>query len=112
MESTFQLIVVACVRSTGGRIRLLLAIDRGNHQLFDGEPALLVEHRPGSDPSQLIVEGPDGMAQSSLELVRRGAGGAIGELLISGFDETGAWDMTRIIGSEITLVAPRDTFSM
>ncbi len=39
---------VAFVRQTSGRLHILFALDRDGRAVHEGEPVLLVDHRPGA----------------------------------------------------------------
>jgi hypothetical protein len=112
MTATFQLTCVAYVRSTGGRVRLLLAIDRDGRPLFDGEPALLVEHRPGAPASRLLVEGPEGMDDAALELVHMSTGDAMARLIDDAHDEQGTLCGERLLGSAVSMQARAGSFDL
>jgi hypothetical protein len=110
VESTFDLVAVAFMRSVGGRVRVLLAIDRDGEQLFEGEPALLVEHRPGTAASELVVDGADRIDPAAFELVARLAAAELAALIEASFDETGEFDGQRLLGRPVQLRARSDCF--
>lgn len=109
-QARFQLVAVAFVRSVGGRVRLLLAIDRDGVPLFDGEPALLVEHRPGAAASDMSVEGAEGIDASALAVVRERASAALAELIGSAVDASGSFDGNRLLGRDIEVVGTHSLF--
>ena len=98
-----QLVVVAYARSTGGRVRLLLAVEQDGQRLHEGEPVLLVEHHPAQPGSSVAVEGADVLEVDVVEHVAAVAGPAIVTLVDDAFDETGAWAPERILGKSIEL---------
>ncbi|MCW2926910.1 MAG: hypothetical protein JWM86_878 [Thermoleophilia bacterium] len=111
-HSRFELVVVAFVRSTGGRVRVLMAVDRDGEQLFDGEPVLLVDHRPGDHHDALVLEGPDGLDPSAVAAVRA-AGSAVLVALVEGaFTDDGSFDGTRMLDRPVTLRLPNRAFDM
>jgi hypothetical protein len=110
MHETFELTCVAYSRSTGGTMRLLLAIERDGEPLFDGEPALLVEHRPGDDPSSLRAEGPDALDAAATELVRTAAAQDLAALVDSAFDRTGELRADLLLDRSVRVELPRGTF--
>lgn len=105
----FQLVAVAFLRTTGGRVRVLLAIDRDGEQLHDGEPALLVEHRPGQSPTELVVDRADAVPEAAVELVTRHAP-ALVRLVEDACDEFGQLIGERLLGSGIDVRGARDSF--
>ncbi|MCB0880066.1 MAG: hypothetical protein KDC46_13930 [Thermoleophilia bacterium] len=111
MHADFQLTCVAFARSTGGRVRLLLAVDRGEEQLFDGEPVLLVDHRPGSRHEQLELTGPDAMEPAIVQQVHAAAALQLAALVDAAFDETGSFDGQRILGTGPTVALPAGLFA-
>jgi hypothetical protein len=107
VESTFELVAVAFLRSTGGEVRVLLAVDRDGEQLFDGEPALLASHRPGRDAGQLQLEGPERVASAVVERVAELARIELARLVEEAFDEVGTFDGERMLGRSVRICAPR-----
>lgn len=57
--STLHWIPVAFVRQTSGRLHVLFSLDRDATPLHDGDPVLLVDHRPGEDAADLTFEPAD-----------------------------------------------------
>ena len=112
MTATLQLVAVAFLRSTGGRVRVLLAVDRDGMQLFDGEPALLVEHRPGRAADELVLEAADRIRASAVDVVLAAVATDLAQLVEDAHDEFGQLDGERLLGRGATLVAPVDTFDM
>jgi hypothetical protein len=108
--STYQLTCVAFVRSTGGRIRVLLTIDRDGLPLFDGDPALLVEHRPWTEPGSLTVDGPDSLDPVAYEVVHRSVAPELASIVDEAHDRTGAFDASRLLGRSVGFEAPVDAF--
>ena len=108
-EVRYTLMAVAFVRSVGGRVRLLVSVD-GEAPLFDGEPVLLVEHRPGAAAADLVVEPSDQVAASVSHLVVERAGIALVELVEQAFDGTGQFVGERLLGTTVELSAPADAF--
>jgi hypothetical protein len=107
VESTFELVVVAFLRSTGGVVRVLLAVDRDGEQLFDGEPALLAEHRPGAPAAQLELEGPERVDAAAVATIADLARTELARIVEHAFDDTGQFDGERILGTAVRVVAPR-----
>jgi hypothetical protein len=112
VESSFELVAVAFMRTTGGRVRVLLAIDRDGEQLFNGEPALLVEHRPGAALDTLEVDGPDGMSRSVTDAVAQVAGAALAELIAGSFTRDGSFDGGLLLGRSISIRLASGAFDM
>lgn len=88
---------VAFIRQTGGRIHVLFAIDEGGADCFDGEPVLLVDHRPGAAPDQLTVEGADALSPHAVELIRAEAA-ALAAWIDGALDASGTFDGQRLLG--------------
>jgi hypothetical protein len=112
VTATFELVAVAFLRSTGGRVRVLLAIDRDGQQLFDGEPALLVEHRPGAPAAELALETADRIRPSAVDVVLAAITDDLARLVDEAHDELGQLDGERLLGRGASLRAPADTFDM
>jgi hypothetical protein len=110
VTATFQLVAVAFLRSTGGRVRVLLAVDRDGDQLFDGEPALLLEHRPGRSASELALEGADRIPAAAIDLALAAAATDLARLVDEAHDELGQFDGERLLGRGATFEAAPDTF--
>ena len=110
MPATFDLVAVAFLRSTGGRVRVLLAIDRDGEQLFDGEPALLLEHRPGASHSDLGLEGADRIPTSAIDIVLAEAATQLVRLVEEAHDAFGQLDGDRLLGRGARFHAPASTF--
>lgn len=110
MTATFELVAVAFLRRTGGRVGVLFAIDRDGEQLFGGEPALLVEHRPGGPVQDLQVETADGIDGSASALVHASAATELAQLVEEAHDEYGQLDGARLLGRSATFDAAADTF--
>lgn len=111
MEVEFQLVVVAFVRSAGGQVRVLLAIDREGVQLHEGEPVLLASVRPhATDP--VVVEGPDEMDPERTTAVSRYAGERLRAMVESAFDEQGSLAAERLLGRSATWVGPPEWFDL
>lgn len=108
METCIQLIVVAYARSTGGRVRLLFAMDHDGAQLHEGEPVLLAEHHPAEAANAVDFEGAVVVAPQLVEHVRTHAPQAVASLVDAAFDATGEWVPERILGRSIELVTSRD----
>lgn len=110
MDVAFSATCVAFLRSPGGRLRVLLCIDRGDEPLFDGDPALLAEHRPGAPSEQLLLEGPDALAASTVQQARALLAPRLVELLDQAFDDAGEFRRERLIGRAIEFRAPAAAF--
>lgn len=110
MDVAFTATCVAFVRSPGGRLRVLLCVDRGDQQLFDGEPALLAEHRPGCAPEQLLLEGPDAVAVPAVQRVRALLAQQLVELLDQACDDAGEFHRERLVGRSVEFQAPAGVF--
>lgn len=110
MECSFELVAVAFMRTVGGRVRVLLAIDRDGEQLFEGEPALLVEHRPGQPSSELVVDGADRIRAAAFAWVAEQAAAELVELVDAAFDELGQFDGQRLLGRGIAMRGPANSF--
>jgi hypothetical protein len=108
VESTFELVAVAFLRSTGGMVRVLLAVDRAGEQLFEGEPALLAEHRPGRPAEELRLEGPDRLAAEVVREVEELTRDLLVDLVESAFDASGTFDGERMLGRPVGIVARHD----
>ncbi len=111
MPATFQLVVVAFLRSTGGRVRVLLAIDRDGEQLFEGEPALLAEHRPGSPPDELALEAAGRIRAGAVDVVLASVAAQIVAMIDGAHDDFGQLVGERLLGRSATFDAPSDTFA-
>lgn len=112
MDRLHQLVPVAFVRTVGGRVRLLLAVDREGVRLFDGEPALLAEHRPGAPPQQLLLDGPERMPLPAVEQVLAVARHQLAQLVELAVDEQGRFDGQRLLGRTIEVALPPSTFDV
>ncbi|MCW2921474.1 MAG: hypothetical protein JWL76_1348 [Thermoleophilia bacterium] len=112
MTATFQLVAVAFLRSTGGRVRVLLAIDRDGEQLFDGEPALLLEHRPGAPAGTIELETADRIRASAIDVVHAAVAAELAQLVEDAHDEFGQLDGERLLGRSAEFSARADTFDM
>lgn len=110
MDVAYTATCVAFVRSVGGQLRVLLCIDRGDEQLFDGDPALLVEHRPGAAASELLLEGPDAVPAASLRALRDLLADRVARLLDDACDDTGEFRRELLLGRTIQFNAPRSVF--
>lgn len=106
---SFQLIAVAFVRSTGGAVRVLLAIDRDGEPLHEGEPAVLIEHRPGADPSTMEAEVAGAVPAVAADAVLENAT-ELAACIEAAFDRSGTFDGQRLLGTGVTFSAPHDTF--
>ncbi|MCW2972343.1 MAG: hypothetical protein JWN72_616 [Thermoleophilia bacterium] len=111
MTSTFSLIPVAFLRSVGGSLSVLLAVDEGDAQLFGGEPALLVVHRPGADPAALQVEGAEALVPAAVEVVASVAT-ELAALVDGAFTSAGEFDGELLLGARITVAAPVGSFDL
>jgi hypothetical protein len=109
VDSAFQLVAVAFLHTAGGRMRVLLAIDRDGEQLHGGEPALLVEHRPGRSPAELVVDCADAVPDAAVELVT-GHAPALARLVEDACDEFGQLVGERLLGTGITIHGARESF--
>jgi len=88
---------------------VLLAVDRDGTQLFAGEPAVLVEHRPGAASDQLTIEVAErvpvaGHALVSLASVR------LVELLDGAYDDEGSLRRERFLGVPVEIRGAHDAF--
>lgn len=110
MAASFQLVAVAFLRSTGGRVRVLLAIDRDGEQLFDGEPALLLEHRPGRPAGELVLDAADRIPGDATATVLELVATELAQLVDDAHDEFGQLDGERLLGRGTTFVAAAATF--
>ncbi|MEO6867798.1 MAG: hypothetical protein ABI200_07230 [Gaiellales bacterium] len=110
MKIDHQLIIVAFVRTTGGRIRVLLGVDRAGTQLFGGEPVLLVEHRPGQPSSELEIEGSDQLDASLVKHIGTMTAVAIVEAIEAAFDDSGNFVSERLLGCSLSYLASPDAF--
>lgn len=97
-----QLVAVAFLRQTGGRIGVLFAVDGPDGPQHDGEPVLLVQHRPGAGADQLEVEGADALAPGVVRAVRAQAA-AVVAAVEAGLDAFGQVDGTLLLGSTVDL---------
>lgn len=106
MDVAFNATCVAFVRSAGGRLSVLLCVDRGAERLFDGDPALLAEHRPGASPDQLVLDGPEAVPAASIDLLHGRLAEPLARLLDDAWDETGEFQRDRVLGQSVEFVAP------
>ena len=111
MTSTFALIPVAFLRSVGGVFSVLLAVDEGDAQLFDGEPALLVVHRPGAPAADMQVEGAEALVPAAVEVVA-GVATELVRLIDAAFTDDGAFDGERLLGARVVVDAPAGSFRL
>ncbi|MBC7462418.1 MAG: hypothetical protein H7287_13760 [Thermoleophilia bacterium] len=111
MTSTYFLIPVAFLRSVGGLFSILLAVDEGDAQLFDGEPALLVVHRPGAPAEALQVEGAEALIPAAVEVVASVATELV-NLIEAAFTSAGEFDGERLLGARIAIDAPTGSFAL
>ena len=91
---------------------MLLAVDRDGEQLFDGEPALLLEHRPGRAPRELVLEAADNIRPAVTELVLAAVAHELAQLVEDAHDDFGQLDGERLLGRSTSLDAPADTFDV
>ena len=91
---------------------MLLAIDRDGDQLFDGEPALLLEHRPGNAVEHVRLEAADAIQPQATELVLGAIAAELARLVEDAHDEFGQLDGERLLGRAASLDAPFDTFDV
>lgn len=98
------------MHTVGGRVRLLLAVDREGLALFDGDPVLLAEHRPGADPEELLLEGPDALPARGVRRIWIAAHRQLADLVVLAFDEQGSFDGQRVLGHVIDVSLPARTF--
>lgn len=110
MNVVHELVAVAFLRSAGGRVRVLLAVDRDGQQLHDGEPVLLVEHRPGAAPDRIHVEPasvlPEGAVQHVLDARVELAG-----LVDACMTADGGFDGDLLLGRAVRIHAPSSSFA-
>lgn len=106
----FTLVAMAFVRSAGGAVSVLFGVDQEGVPLFDGEPVLIVQHRPGADPDLLEVDVADALPPQSGDLVAERAGRSLVELVDGAFDRQGSFDGERLLGRGVDLVASADSF--
>lgn len=106
MSARFELVAIAFLRAAGGRMHVLLAASRDGIDLFDGEPVLLVEHRPGSDPEAMHVEGADVVPDALVAVIRTHARAPLARLVDDAFDDAGELDGQRLVGRSIAFTAP------
>jgi hypothetical protein len=59
-------IPVAFVRQTSGRLHVLFSLDRDGSPAYEGEPVLLVDHRPEAGIEDIEIEGSDVVAAADL----------------------------------------------
>lgn len=111
MTTTYHLTPVAFVRTTGGRLNVLLAVDEGDLHLFDGEPALLVSHRPGAAHHELQVEGAEALDARAIDAVR-GVAHELARLIEGAFDVRGEFDGQRLLGQRVPVVASAGCFAL
>lgn len=107
MDVAFSATCVAFVRGADGRLRVLLCVDRGDERLFGGDPALLVEHRPGAAASELVLDGPDALPAAALDALRDLLADRLAQLLDDAFDDTGEFRRERLLGRTVEFRAPR-----
>lgn len=105
----FELVAVAFVAGAGGRIGVLFVVDRDGVPLFDGEPSVLVQHRPGAAAGAMVVEVPERCPASAQELVA-GATEAIARVLDAAYDQFGELVREQLLGSTVEMEGARDAF--
>lgn len=110
--ATFQMTCVAFVRSTGGTVRLLLSLDRDGEPMFEGQPVLLAELRPGSAPASIRIEGPDAMPADAVAVVADSAATQIAALVEAAHGPDGSFDGNRMIGQSCAIAARVDQFDL
>lgn len=110
VDSTFDLVAVAFVHAASGRVRVLLAVDRDGSPLFDGEPALLFEHRHGRPSTEAALEGADRIDAAAVAQIARRAHEELAALVESAFDETGMFDGQRMLGRSVSVRAAHEHF--
>lgn len=106
----YTLVAVAFLRSLGGMLRVLFAVDAGAVQLHDGEPVVLMEVRPGAPDSSVVVEAADALGPAVEAVVAERASRAFVELVDAAFADDGTFDGGRLTGRTIELVAAPGTF--
>lgn len=92
-------------------MRVLLAVDEGDVQLFEGEPALLVAHRPFAPAELLRVEGADALVAAALDAVVSAAS-ELAALIDAAHDRGGQFDGERLLGRRVTIAAPAGSFRL
>ena len=102
---------VAFIRQTGGRVHVLFAIDELGEDRHDGEPVLLVDHRPGDAPTSLVVEAADEIPAQGVDHVREQAT-QLASWIDSAFDAAGTFDGERILGEAHRFDAPPGVFNI
>lgn len=106
----FHLHPAAFLRQTGGSLHVLFAVrDADGAWFFDGEPALIVQHRPGEDPQEIDVEGADALDGGTVELVARERP-ALAACIEAAFDTQGSFDGELLLAQRVLVRAPRDAF--
>ncbi|MCW2959703.1 MAG: hypothetical protein JWM25_1812 [Thermoleophilia bacterium] len=104
----YELTAVAFIQSVGGEIGVLLAVDRDGEQLFDGEPALLMRHRPGADHGALHLEGAEVVPVELVEELRAGAADLAG-LVEGAHARDGMFDGGRLVGGVVVVEISNDS---
>jgi hypothetical protein len=104
----YELTAVAFIHSVGGEIGVLLAVDRDGEQLFEGEPALLIRHRPGADPGSMHVEGAEIVPEELVGQLRSGAAD-LAALVESAHARDGTFDGGRLVGSSVIVEISNDS---
>jgi len=105
----YQLVAVAFVHGVGGRMRVLFAVDREGKQLFGGEPAVLVEHRPGAPHATLEIEGADAISAPALSHLRSSSE-HLAQLIEGAFDREGTFRREQLLGHHVELRGPAALF--
>lgn len=81
-------------------MHVLFGLDQGGVPAFDGEPVLLVDHRPGDDPSDMTFEPADVIDEATalqLDLHRV----QFAECMSAAFTRDGSFDPERLIAQRI-----------
>jgi len=89
-------------------MRVLLAVDQDGEQLFEGDPVLLVEQRPGTTGG-LEVDGADAVPAAAIAHVLSVAT-ELEALVEAAFDREGAFQRELLLGKHVELPGPVDLF--
>lgn len=106
MSERHTWIPVAFVRQTGGRLHVLFSLEHDGAPQHEGEPLLLVDHRPGSGAADVEFEAADALAPrftDVLDLHRT----AFADCLAAAFGSDGAFDADRLIAQRVELQVDR-----
>ena len=89
---------------------VLYTVDRDDHALHDGDPVVLVEHRPGSPVTDLSIELSEQVPAAAAAFVHTHAADQLLVMIEDAFDSAGMFDGERLLGCNVSFLAQPGTF--